>query len=440
MKAVLLQGLIASVFGNEVPQMRAVLEMVATEESRLDGATVLGQNTKATRIGAAYANTELMYVAGLYDYFQGLTHPGPILIAAALANAELERKPMSDVIAALAAGYEVSCRLADGFVHSAFAQGFRPASIFPTIGAAVVSARLMDLDEDHTLAAIALAANSAAGLAEAARSGGADSAIHLPHATRSGVFAATMARARDVRASEQIFEGAAGFYSAYTGSSEGRLRYSPDGRTQIPLTSIVDALGSTYRLLDVSFHMYPLHGASQPVIDLMREMREQHAIDPLDIDQVEVRVSYLETVYPSPAFPRSRPNTTGPGTIPYYLAHAAVHGGYPQVGARLFSREQSLDHDEQVLEFANTRVSLVGEFARAQFSPRVVVRMKDGRVLDAEYPYRRMTWNFDELVARLEETVVGYPLGRDSFEKLVSTVRSAERLDSVAPLLALVSR
>ncbi|MEX2446525.1 MAG: MmgE/PrpD family protein [Dehalococcoidia bacterium] len=440
-KAVLLQGLIASVYGAEMPPMRDMVRLTIAEEGKPDGATVLVAGEQATRVGAAYANTELMYAAGLYDYYQALTHPGPILVSTALANGELEGSDLREIITALAAGYEVTCRLADQFVPSTFARGFRPASVFPTVGAATVAAKLMDLDEDRTLAAIALAANSASGLAEAGRSGGTENAGHLPHATRSGVFAAVMARTGRVRGSEQVIEGDAGFYNAFVGNHLGQLRYSHDGRTRVDMHSIVEDLGAAYRLLEVTFHMYPLHGASQPVIDLLTEMRQRHAFEAEDIERVTVRVSYLDTVYPSPAFPRATVWPPGAGTIHYYAAHVAVHGGYPQIGGA-----PSTPHgghaapDAAALEFAQTRVSVVGEYGRPMFSPEVEVRMTDGTTHVDEYPYARMFWGFDDLVARLEGSAAAYPLGRPAFDALVDAVRHAERLESPDALFRLVAR
>ena len=436
-KAFLLQHLVAAVFGAQVPRVQRAIELTKAEECKPDGATILVDGAKATRAGATYANTELMYAAGLYDYFRALTHPGPVLVSAALVNAELEGKSVQDVIVALAAGYEFACRLADDFVPSTAARGYRPASVFATMGAAVTAARLMDLDEDRMLAAIALAANSASGLNEAGRTGAGDAAIHLPHAARSGVFAAVMAREGGIRGSERIIEGEAGFYNAFTGSHTGRLHYAYTGPLQIDLDSVTAGLGSRYRLLTVGFHMYPLHGANQPVIDLIAEMKREHHIDAADVEELVVRMNYLETMYPSPEFPRAAEGTPGVSSTHYYAAHAAVNGGYPQVGGRSYGPAGvPLHEDADVLRFMG-RVTVIGEHERPMFSPAIIVRMKGGTTYVGEYPYARMEWNLDQLVARLEDCATGYPLGRARFDDLVEAVRHAERMPGVDPLLLL---
>jgi len=444
-KALLLQALVGGVYGGELPAMQDVVRLAAAEEGRPDGATILGSGVKASRVGAAYANTELMYGALLYDYFQAQTHPGPVLVSAALVNAELEGRDVRAVLTALAAGYEVTCRLADEFVPSTFARGYRPASVYPTIGAAVVTAKLMDLDEDGMLAAISLAANSVSGLIEG-RGGATDSVIHLPGAVRQGVFAAVMASTGRVRGAETIIEGDAGFYNAVIGNNRGELRFSHEGRTRVDLDAVASDLGMTWRLLETTFHMYPLHGPGMPVIDLMTEMRARHKFDAGAIERVTVRMSYLDTVSPAPAFPRRVPAAPGPTSLHYYAAHVAVHGGFAQVGGKPYGHEGG-EHgghgaaDERVLAFAREHVTVIGEYGRPGFSPQIEVRLKDGTTYLDEYPYARMYWDFDALVARLEAgSSALYPLGRARFDALVEAVRHAERLDSLASLHALVAR
>jgi NAD(P)-dependent dehydrogenase (short-subunit alcohol dehydrogenase family) len=114
---------------------------------------------------------------------------------AALAQAELEGRSGRDLVVALVAGYELVCRLADDFIPSTAARGFRPSPLYATLGAALSCAVLMGLDEDRLVTAIALATHFASGLNEGPRVGANELLIHEPQAARNGVFAAVMARA-----------------------------------------------------------------------------------------------------------------------------------------------------------------------------------------------------------------------------------------------------
>ena len=118
-------------------------------------------------------------------------------------------------------------------------------------------------------------------------------------------------------------------------------------------------------------------------------------------------------------------------------AHAAVNGGYPVVGGCTFGPTGSdLEADTRVLAFMQQHVTLVPEKDRPMFSPAIVVTMKDSRKHAGEYPYRRMEWNFDQLVVQLQDCLPGYPAGRARFEALVALARDLNGLPSVAAIIA----
>ena len=73
-------------------------------------------------MGAALANSEIMHVSGLFDSYRMLTHPGPVLVSVALTSAELGHKSGREMITALAAGYEMQCRIAHDFIPAIAAQ------------------------------------------------------------------------------------------------------------------------------------------------------------------------------------------------------------------------------------------------------------------------------------------------------------------------------
>lgn len=437
-KALLLHALTAAVLGAPTRHAREAVHLTLAEEARPDGATILTDGGRATRAGTAYADSVLIHSSGLLDSYRMLTHPGPVLVPAALVTAELDAKDGREMLTALAAGYEFLCRLCDEFIPSTAARGFRPSPLYCTLGAALVTGKLMGLDEDALVATIALAANFASGLNEGPRTGGNEMSIHEPQAARNGVFAGVMARTGSFIGAERSIEGDAGFYNAFTGSSEGKLSYAFTGPLQIDLASITDGLGERYKLLTTMFRMYPVAGYNQPVIDLMAEMKQRYQLDPDEIAQVTVAMNWIETLYPSPAFPRF-PDWNQPrvGGTHYFAAHAAVNGGYPVVGGRTVGPAgERHEEDVRVLEFMNSRVKLVQEKDRAMFSPRIVVAMKSGASHAGEYPYARMEWSYAQLVERLQDCIPGYPLGKSGLGRLVEVVRRTDELSSIEPLLA----
>ena len=135
-QALLLHAMTGGLLGARSRAAQDVVELTLREEGRPDGASVFHSPHKASRIGATFANAELIHA------YRMLTHPGPVLVPAALAQAELEGRNGRDLVVALVAGYELVCRLADDFIPSTAARGFRPSPLYATLGAALSCAVL----------------------------------------------------------------------------------------------------------------------------------------------------------------------------------------------------------------------------------------------------------------------------------------------------------
>ena len=448
-KAFLLHALTSAVLGGPDPRSEHAVHFTLAEEGKPDGATIMVKGGKATRLGATYANADIMHNSGLIDSYRMLTHPGPVVVPAAITNAELEGKNGKDLLTALVVGYEFTFRLADEYIPATAASGYRPSPIYTAMGTAVAAAKLLDLDEDGFVTAIAYIANLANALNQGSTEGGSDGAMHEPVSARSGVWAAQIARENKGRVgSEHSLDGSAGFYNHVIGNNKGDLKASfVDGKTNAPLEEVFQGLGTQYKLLTAMFRMYPFAAYNQPVIDLMAEMKVEHKINHEDIDQVYVHMNWIETLYPSPAFPRypdfDNPRIltpAGPPTTHWYAAHSAVNGGYPEISGKTFGPTGwDLGKDEAVNKFTMEHVHLVQEKDRAMFSPAIRVVMKNGTEYKGEYPYHpRLEWDFETLAKRLEHTVPGMPGGAAALAAVVEVSRKADTLASMAPIFEAV--
>lgn len=437
-KSLLLHALAGGVLGSRSPSAQRMVACILAEEGRPEGASVFHTISQASRVGAAFANSELIHASYLFDSYRMLTHPGPALVPAGLVNAELEGRDGRDLVVALAAGYELVCRLSDDVIPSTAARGFRPSPIFVTLGAALVAGKLMGLQEDALVTTIALAANFASGLNEGPRAGGNELLMHEPQAARNGVFAAMMARVGNIRGTEHVIEGPAGFYNAFMGSHTGRLTHSFGGQASMDLSTVTAGLGQHYKMLSVMYRLYPCAGYNQPVIELVGEMQQQHGLDWRQMEEIQVAMNRIETLYPSPEFPRF-PDWQHPRageTTHFFAAYAAVHGGFPSAGTSgSFPFGQSLLHDEAVLALM-ARVRLVPEIGRAMFSPSVRIRMMEGTCHEGHYPYERMVWTFNQLTERLLTCAAGFPTGATGVQALAQLTHGVDELPSMQPLFA----
>ncbi len=436
-KASLLHSLVVSFLGAETVHGRASIELVKDEEAKPDGATILVDGTKATRCGAAFANSNLMHATNQSDSYRMLIHPGPCLIPAALASVELERCTGRELITALTAGYEVEARIAGDFIPSTQARGFRSSPVYGTLGAAVTTGKLLGLNEDQLVTALALACTFAAGTTEGARAGGQEMMVHEPNATRNGIMAAMLAR-EQLRGSETALEGAAGFYNAFTGNNRGTLSYMFTGPDHVPLDSVVAELGERWEMLRVTPKIYPTAGYNCPVIELMSDIRSVHNLPIDEIEKITVDLNWLETLYPSPAFPNPARSVDAPGvgSTHYFTAYTCIHGSYPPLKARITPGDESTDEEAAVIDLMRL-VEVIGHQDRPAFAPRVTVFLRGGTEYRGEYRGDELEWNLATETRRLRTLFDDLPWPREKLESLSQIITGLEIEQRIDHLISL---
>src|SRR3972149_4522735 len=109
---------------------------------------------------------------------------------------------------------------------------------------------------------------------------------------------------------ETVLEGDAGFYHAYAGNNLGRLTYSFVGDTKTSLAKITADLGKTWIFLETLYRIYSTAGYNIAHVEVTAKLCEENNIRYEDVDRVEAVVNWLETQYPSPAFPIRREDLT----------------------------------------------------------------------------------------------------------------------------------
>ncbi len=463
-KASLLHASVVSLVGSETHHGKAAINLAKAEESNPAGATILADGGRASRCGAAFANSKLMHVTNQSDSYRMLIHPGPCVIPAALATAELGGNTGKEFLTAMAAAYEVEARIAGDFIPSTQARGFRSSPVYGTLGAAVATGKLLRLSEDRMVTAIALACTFTGGTTQGPSGGGQEMLYHEPNATRNGIMAALLAQ-EDVRGSEASLEGDAGFYNAFTGNNRGELSYvfpsEPHGRTsnRVELSSVVAGLGSRWELMHVTPKMYPTAGYNCPVIDLMTQIRARHHLSSKDVQRITVDMNWLETTYPSPAFPSPQRSSPGVGTTHYFAAYTFVHGSYPPLTRRVDPQDRLGDRandplpglpakagnppgagrDREVMDLLK-KVEVIGHKDRRAFAPRISIQMVDGTAYQGECQGNEMEWGLDTETRRISEWFPDMPWPREQLQAIVDTVSALEDLPRINPLIQLCVR
>lgn len=435
-------GMVGSTMARAVAARSVVLAHEGLGPRRLgpgQGATLWVDGRRVTRMGAAFANGVAVAVNNQCDSYHMLTHPGVLIIPAGLATAEGEGRTGQELLTALVAGYEVQCRCARDFIPSTPAHGFRASPVYGILGCAATTAKLLGLDTSATIHALALAASFAGSLIEGQRTGARDADFAEAQAARSGLWAASLA-AQGFQGAPTALEGEGGFYYAFTGSNKGALTYAFTGPLTTNLDDIVADLGRRWEVLDVKFKIYPTPGFNQPVIWLAKTMVAQHRMVADEIEHITLEMNYLETLYPSPKFPRpAAADGSGFGRTAYMLAYTVLTGDYPVLERNVEDPQDAgaatgVDVTARVAALQE-RVEIIGVVGRGCFAPRLTFVLRDGRRITGECHGRELMWDFTEDAHALLRFVPGLPIAPAQYDRLVAAIA---RLDAAASMDELV--
>src|SRR5687768_6329177 len=433
-KGVTLHCIASVLLGSQTSGGKQAVKLIVDEERGVhNGATIMVDGTKVTKGGAAFASSEMGFAGGKWDTFRMLTHPGTSIIPTALVAAEVTGASGKEFLAGIVAGYEVSERMGAEFIPTMMARGFHPGPVTGIFGAAIAAAKIMKLDAEQMNSTIALCASLAGGNPEAARSGG--KALREGAAVRNAMLAVALAKAGHA-GGETVLEGEAGFYHAFAGSNTGRLTYSFVGDTKASIGKIAQNLGKDWIFLETLYRIYSISGYNIAHIDVTAALCKEHDIRPENVDRVEALVNWLETQYPSPAFPvRREDQNTKPGSTAYHTAYAVVKRGFPML--RAWSPQAvAADDPPEVLEMTK-RVKIIPSIAMPLFGPRITIFTKDGKSYTKQGTGREFIWDFEEEARRIRGVIPAIPIPEKQFETIIATCRDLDKADRADKLIQL---
>jgi len=435
-RGVTLQGLSSSLLGHAFPETKQAIRLVEEEEAGCSGTTTaLVDGRRFSRAGAAFINSEMMFAGGKWDTFRMVVHANCAIVPAALMAAEATGCSGRAFLTAVVAGYEVTDRLAADFVPTILARGFHPGPVFSIFGAAVAIAKIMGLDAEQVHGALAQCVNLAAGNLEGGRSGG--RSVREGAAVRNALLAVGLAR-QGIPGGETVFEGEAGFYFAYAGNREGRLSHSFAGQRNADFAAITEKLGERWVFLETLFRIYSTAGYNIAHVDVTAALCKRDRIRPEDVDRVECVVNWLETQYPSPAFP-SRRTDLAPGREQpqYYAAYAILTGSFP-VSKNVQQRVG--EADPPGIDDMMRRVRVIPSHTQPLFAPRVTIHTCDGVAHTLDATGHEFILSFDELAKRLSPIGAAVPIGERQYADLVAECRQIDQANDVSRLIALTCR
>ena len=374
---------------------------------------------------AAFHNAAAVRYLDFNDSFMApgeTCHPsdnlGPVLAAVEFAGGDGR-----DLLVSLAVAYQVQCRLSE--VAPVRARGFDHV----TQGAYAVAAgtaRGLGLDAAATANAIAIAGTAFNAL-RVTRTGSLSNwkGLAYPNTAFGAVHAAFLARA-GITGPAEVFEGNKGFMESIAGHFS--IDWTSEGLDAVTRTSI--------KRFNAEFH-------SQAVLEAVLELRQEHGIDPAQIEGVTIEV--FQVAYDiigggeegDKRLVRSKEEADH--SLPYLVAVALLDG---QVLPPQFAPDRIVRADVQELLrriVVRPDPELSARFPE-QHACRVHIRLRDGRTLTREksdylgFITRPAGWSdVGEKFRRLVTPVAG----ESATERISQTVRGLEhaRVEQLCSLL-----
>ncbi|MDE0823055.1 MAG: MmgE/PrpD family protein [Dehalococcoidia bacterium] len=434
-KGVTLHSLASVLLGSQSSSGQSAVKLITADEAGVNrGATVMVDGTTVTKGGAAFANAEMAMSGGKLDSFRMLTHPGTSILPGAFVAAETAGVSGKEFLTGVAAGYEVMERLASDFIPTVMSRGFHAGPVFGIFGPAMAAAKILKLTEDEVNNTIALCVHLAAGNLEGPRSGG--RALREGAAVRNAMLAVALAQMGQV-GGETTLEGEAGFYHAYTGNNQGKLTYSFVGDTQTSLDKITTGLGKDWMFLETLYRIYSTAGYNIAHVDVSAQLCIENDIKYEDVERVEAVVNWMETQYPSPAFPSRREDGEAEtGGTKYYTAYGVAMRGFPVLRSQQMGAADGASDPPEVLDLMH-RVEIIPSHKMTLFGPRITVFTKDGKSYTKQSTGREFMWDFEEEARRIRDVIPGLPIPEAQFEEIIATCRNLDQQDRADKLIQL---
>ncbi len=177
-------------------------------------ASVLYSDDRIDVVRAAYVNGVIAGSLEWDDTHVGaMLHPGVTVWPAALAVAQMTGASGTEIITAVAAGYEVMIRIGLSVQPTHFRRGFQSTATCGVFGAAAAAGRLLGLDATGIRNALGIAGSYAGGVTQFFLSGSEVKRLHAGKASAAGVEAALFAQS-GLSGPPDVLEGRQGFAHA----------------------------------------------------------------------------------------------------------------------------------------------------------------------------------------------------------------------------------
>jgi 2-methylcitrate dehydratase PrpD len=392
-------------------------------------ALVIGSKIVTNAEQAAHINGMLAHADETDDsHAPSLSHPGCAIVPAAMAMGEREKTNGTQLLRAVALGYDLCARINLSLHPYDFRQaGHSTHSFGPSFGAAAAASLLAGLDYNGMRHALSYTAQQCSGISCWMRD-----EEHIEKAfdfggmpARNGTAAASMV-ASGFTAVEDVFSGERNFYVAY--DETRRIGKAPQPQR------LIKDLGKVYEIMNTNIKRWSVGSPIQAPLDGLLELIRDHGIKAADVDKLVIRVAHQAA------------NTTDNRNMPdICMQHMCAVMLIDGIVTFKSSHDEKRMTDKKVLDLRK-RITLYGDDALTAAMPSrqgiLELKLKDGRMLrkhvkavlgTAQNPMTRA--QVDEKCYHLMAPILGASRSR----KLCDAVWSLEKVGNVIKLRSLLT-
>jgi 2-methylcitrate dehydratase PrpD len=415
-KDIILDTLASALAGHDAAEVQTVIKFASALGASSEG-TVIG-STNLSRAGACLVNGYLVTAVTVCDIHRPSScHVTPEVVPPALAVADWKDATGPDLIAAIAAGLEVTTRIGSAFDYDGLrGRGWHTPGLTGPFGGAASSGRLLGLDSEQQANAFGFAGSQSAGTY--AQLGTPGIKFQQSRGALSGLMSGTLADAGLTAATEILGHPDGGLFAAYGAGDPSK---------------VISDLGDRWELSNISLRAWPVAVHLQCIVTGLMQLLEK--VEPTDqVTDIDIAISPTA-----------------------YKMHGTVDWGSrfrSRLSARFVAAVVARDRECWLGQF--TAESLSRPELNSLAEDHVQVSVGDGlpdgqavvrlRTASAETltcevatakgePSNRLT--HEEIVHKFELASDGR-MSKDNAQRIVSLVSGLEQLDSVQPLLALL--
>ncbi len=424
-KQCILDWLGVCIRGSQEKPVQIIRQVLPPSQAR-EASILAGCRTKTSALDAAFCNGAASHSLDFDDLHNAsIIHLATVVIPPVFALGEEEHLPGQEMLAAIAAGYEIGARVGETVNPESY-YFWHTTGTAGTIGAGAAAARALKLSGQETLMCLGSAGTQAAGLWEFLEEGAMSKPLHTGKGAYAGVLSAFLARAGFSGASH-ILEGPKGFCLAMTPTAklEKLLADLPQLGSKLPNTA------KHFKIEENSFKPYPCCKHSHAGIYALQLLKQQEHFAAGQIASLKLLVNHVTKILIDNPAPQT---VYGCKFSLQYLAACALK--YGEVGLAQFVPDiresaeiRSLMKKITVTEDAQVQALYAAD--PTKLATKVQLTLTDGRTLEKliEYPkgdpQNPMTW--DESVHKFQ--ALAQPIyGKECTDKLCTLI---DDLDTV---------